>query len=149
MVSTFPSFLVPYSCENYPAVHPVCQNQPPKGSQCFPSELGHRHLHECISFWVNYFIQDGDEKNPALLLTVCWVSHGVRLGVIVHTVYQLWTNRGTVIFHCFDLRWTRRRVCSKNGLTEFSAVCVMTCVTAAHRAHCGKREDTEIQDTSC
>lgn len=147
MVSSFLSFMLPYSCKNY--VHLVCKNQTPKESWCFPSELEHRRLHEYINFWVNYFIKDRNEKNPALLLTICWISHGIRLGVIVHTVYQLWTNRGTIIFHCFDLRWTRRRVRSKNGLTEFSAVCVMTCVTAAHRAHYGKRDDTEMQTTFC
>lgn len=85
------------------------------------------------------------EKNTTPSLTVSWVSHWIRLGVIVHTVYQLWTNRRTIIFHCFDLRWSRRGVCSKNGLTELSAVGVMPRVTAAHRAHCGERDDTEMQ----
>jgi hypothetical protein len=100
------------------------------------------HMNESVCKWI---VLSKTEKNAALLLTISWVSHWIRLGVIIHTVYQLWTDRGTIIFHCFDLRWPRRRVCSKNGLTEFSAVGVMACVTAAHRAHCGERGDTEMQ----
>lgn len=78
-----------------------------------------------------------------LILTVCRISHWVRLRIVVHTVYKLRANRGTVVFNCFNLRRPRRRVCPKNCLTILPTICMMTCVAAADRPHWGDKETGE------
>lgn len=82
-------------------------------------------------------------KGEFLILTVCRISHWVWLRVVVHTVYKLRANRGTVVFNCFNLWRPRRRVCPKNCLTILPTVCMMTCVTAANRPHWGDKQTGE------
>lgn len=69
-------------------------------------------------------------KKDFLVLTVCRVSHWIRLCVVIHAVYKLRADRCTVIFNCFNLGRTRRGVCPKNCLAIFPAVRVVTCITA-------------------
>lgn len=71
-------------------------------------------------------------------LTVRWVPHGVRLGVIVHTVYELGANGGAVVLHGFDLRRPGRGVCPEDGLAVLVTVGVMARIAAAHGAHCAE-----------
>lgn len=35
----------------------------------------------------NCFTKDWNERNMSILLTICWIPHWIRLGIIVHTVY--------------------------------------------------------------